>query len=174
MSYSREFSTATRDYRSRLGRIAHRSVEQWEDAEDILQETYIKVFRAVKSLVAVRNRPAWLGKVLQNSVRDYRRAHKRKPDTVCLEDAGAAVEGSCVTAAAESALSENELDPRLAAVCRSLPSELLTTLQLYALHELSYREIAETMNVPIGTVMSRLSRAKKLMRSRLQTLPPSI
>jgi RNA polymerase sigma-70 factor (ECF subfamily) len=142
------------------------------DAEDLIQETYLRAFRAFHQFEAGTNLKAWLYRILTNTFINSYRKKQREPQTVSddeLEDwylyskmAGPGAEPSAETAVIES-LPDEEVQEALA----SLPEQFRIAVLLADVEGFSYKEIAQITEVPIGTVMSRLHRGRKALEKRL-------
>jgi RNA polymerase sigma-70 factor (ECF subfamily) len=141
-----------------LYRYAFRLSGTAADAEDLTQETFCKAQLKFAQLREPSRAKAWLFSILRNTYL-HRLRDEHRP-AVSLEDVGEVAE----------ALPDSlpEVDPQqLQAALNDLPEAFRTPVILYYFDDFSYRDIAEHMEVPIGTVMSRLSRAKAYLRSRL-------
>jgi RNA polymerase sigma-70 factor (ECF subfamily) len=158
-------------YRTAL-RLTHRPA----DAEDLVQETYLKAFRAADRFEAGTNLRAWLFTILHNTARN--RARDRARDTVTVDSeaveragiASGAAGGAAETP--ESLLLRDTLAPELQAAIDALPDAFREALWLRDVEEFSYAEIAGMLSIPVGTVMSRISRGRRLLFDRLQHLRP--
>jgi RNA polymerase sigma-70 factor (ECF subfamily) len=143
------------------------------DAEDLVQDTFLKAYRFSDHFEAGTNLKAWLFKILTNTfINKYRRT-TRERNVFEGQDADPVGEG-VMSRAAMRALTEPETsaeEPILAreiqAALDHLPEEYRIMILLADVEELSYKEIADVVGCPIGTVMSRLHRARKLMQKRL-------
>lgn len=152
-----------------VNRVARALARTSVDADDLTQETYLKAIRSWSSfeLRDAGIRP-WLMTILNrthlNRIRQTTRlaAHIDPADVEGI----AADEGSRANGAGEG-IDWNQFDGKLLAALSGLPDNLRTTLVLWSLQDLTYQEIADTMGVPIGTVMSRLHRARGVMQRRL-------
>ncbi|MBI4532686.1 MAG: sigma-70 family RNA polymerase sigma factor [Candidatus Melainabacteria bacterium] len=165
-SKHRRFKELTYGYFHSLYRMAYARLANVEDAEDVVQETYFKAFRSFDTFRDGTNYKAWLIQILINTVRDHIRKEGRTLPAIPLDETIHAA--SQQFPSPEEELSANELDPQLLAALKSLPETFVTPLLLRELNLLSYQEIADTLNIPIGTVMSRLSRSRDLLRKRLE------
>lgn len=164
-SRQRQFKEITYGYFDGLYRLAYARLSNAEDAEDVVQETFCKAFRAFDSFREGSNSKAWLVRILVNTIRDHIRKDSRTLQAVPLDEAIHAPISRHPSP--EDQLTENELDPELQAALQSLPESFLSPFLLRELHGLSYQEIANVLDVPIGTVMSRLSRARDMLRKKL-------
>jgi len=143
------------------------------DAEDLVQETYTKAYAAFHQYTPGTNLKAWLYRILTNSYINMYRKAQRSPKT--SDDAGvedwqlakAESHASSPTPSAEAAALANMPDGDVLEAMRSLKSEFRYAVYLADIEGLSYKEIAEATDVPIGTVMSRLSRARAQLRQKL-------
>jgi RNA polymerase sigma-70 factor, ECF subfamily len=134
------------------------------DAQDVVQEA---VLRAIRHIDGFRHGDAraWLLTIVRNCSYTWHKSHKRDRANVPLSDVTALnVEDSATADGATSRASDSEL---IRAAVDKLPADLREVLVLRELNELSYREISEVVGVPMGTVMSRLSRAREKLASVL-------
>jgi len=148
------------------------------DAEDLVQETYLKAFRAADRFEPGTNLRAWLFTILHNTARN--RVRDRARDTVAIDsdavDRAAALppRGSWADAATpEALLMRDVLAPELQAAMDQLPAAFREAVWLRDVEDFSYGEIAEMLSVPIGTVMSRISRGRHLLFERLSQRRPA-
>lgn len=142
-----------------LYRFAYRLTGSRADAEDLVQETFLSVHRNAHQLRDADKALPWLLTILRNCwSKQFKQQQTRMTETVCLEE----------LTDDRSSVWLDELDKeRLFAVINELPDQYREPLLLFYMHELRYRDIAEIVDCPIGTVMSRLARAKAYLRSRL-------
>jgi RNA polymerase sigma-70 factor (ECF subfamily) len=148
-----------------------------EDAEDLVQETYLKAFRASHQFERGTNLKAWLFTILHNTFRNVRRHEGRNPVDVDSEAVDRAVDAAASGQTPEQRLARNVLDADLQAALDDVPDAFRQALWLRDVEELSYAEIAQALDVPIGTVMSRISRGRRalyegLMARRERTRRP--
>lgn len=138
------------------------------EAEDLVQETYAKALRGFPSFAPGTNFRAWIFRIMRNAFLNSRTGLAAR--TVTLDDdKGAEVELAQATEETpESLYFEQANQEAIREAIENLPVAFRETLLLADVEEMSYREIAETLGVPEGTVMSRLSRARKLLRTALQ------
>jgi RNA polymerase sigma-70 factor (ECF subfamily) len=133
------------------------------DAEDVVQEACLRAFRGISGFSGGNSR-AWVLTIVRNAAYDWLRKN-RSPALVHVEDVDA-IEGMADDPAAadnnpEAALIARADEARLEAAISNLPSVFRDTMVLRDVHGLDYREIATITGVPIGTVMSRLARARR-------------
>ena len=138
-----------------------------EEAEDLVQETYAKALKGFSSFQAGTNFRAWMYRILRNTFLTSRSGLKATM-TVPLE---AEEEGELAVErdTPESLLFERSNREQLQGAINELPVHFREVLLLCEVEEMSYQEISETLSVPIGTVMSRLSRARRTLRDRLRS-----
>lgn len=176
-SRSQRFEEMAKPYFKPLYQAALRMTRNREWAEDITQETLIRAYERFDQFQEGTNFRAWLFTILTRVyINDYERG-KRRPLTTSF-DAG--VEGSTwdFPAPAESdpavLLTQNLLDERLQQALDRLPEEYRTAMLLVDVEELSYQEVADALGIPIGTVRSRVSRGRALMRKMLTATEEAI
>jgi RNA polymerase sigma-70 factor, ECF subfamily len=160
-----------------LYRTALRLTRVPADAEDLVQETYLKAFRAADRFQPGTNLRAWLFTILHNTARNRARDRAREGLTVDSEAVDQAADtpsyglsGSVPTP--EALLLRESLTPELQAAVDELPDAFRQAVWLRDVEEFSYAEIAEMLNIPAGTVMSRISRGRRMLFDRLQHLNP--
>jgi len=171
--FNKHFEDSTLGYAASLFRVAYARVGNAQDAEDIVQETYLKAFRSFSSFRDGTNMKSWLTQILINTVRDRQRKSAHTVSTIGFDEAMGDGSDEPIFAGPEEQLCYDEFDADLAAALRSMSEALAVPLILRAAYDATYEEIASILDVPKGTVMSRLSRARealrKLLCSRLQT-----
>jgi len=143
-----------------LYRYAYRLSGSVHEAEDLTQETYCTAQLKLDRLIEVASSRAWLCRILRN----HYLARARRPTVV---PAGL-LDGVQLPAESADRFEEWEIDQeKLQEALMMLPEPYRSTIVLHYMGEMSYREIAELLDTPIGTVMSRLSRAKRFLRAML-------
>ena len=158
-----------------LYRVALRLTRSPADAEDLVQETFLKAFRAADQFEPGTNLRAWLFTILHNTARN--RARDRARDVVSVDsdavDRATEVQPSSGRAETpETALLRETLAPELQTAIDALPDAFRQAVWLRDVEEFSYAEIAKMLSVPIGTVMSRISRGRHMLFERLNHLRP--
>ena len=161
-----------------LYRTALRLTRKPADAEDLVQDTYLKAFRAADTFTPGTNLRAWLFTILHNSARN--RARDRSRDAVLVDseavDQAADLPSYGRTAPAptpETILLDAALTPEVQAAIDELPEAFRQAVWLRDVEEFSYAEIAEQLAIPPGTVMSRISRGRRMLFDRLHHLKPA-
>jgi RNA polymerase sigma-70 factor (ECF subfamily) len=161
-----------------LYRTAMRLTRSPADAEDLVQDTYLKAFRAADSFEPGTNLRAWLFTILHNTARNRARDRARDTVTADSETVDQAADGLTTgvmggqTITPEALLLRDTLTPDLQAAVDALPEAFREAVWLRDVEEFSYAEIADMLQVPAGTVMSRISRGRRMLFDRLQHLRP--
>jgi len=139
-----------------------------QEAEDLVQETYAKALRGFASFQLGTNFRAWIYKILRNTFLTSRTGLKATATVPLDESAEETLPGSTETP--ESILLQRSDGQLVQQALAQLPVAQREVLLLCEVEEMSYQEISATLSVPIGTVMSRLSRARKGLRDALRQL----
>ena len=150
-----------------LYNFAHWLTKDRDEAEDLVQETYVKALRGFSSFQVGTNFRAWIFRILRNAFLTSR-AGLKSTMTVSLDSEEGGTELAVENETPETILMERLSDERLQHAMEDLPVYYREILLLCEVEEMSYQEIAETLTIPMGTVMSRLSRARKALRDRLR------
>jgi RNA polymerase sigma-70 factor (ECF subfamily) len=144
--------------------LAHNS----NDAEDLVQETYLKALRSFASFRPGTNFRAWMFRILKNTFLSSRSTLERRlTDATVSEDDGP--ELAVDTETPEMILVNRSNSQLVQSAIADLPVPYRETLLLCEVEEMSYQEIADILSIPIGTVMSRLARARKALRASLSS-----
>ena len=165
--YDSVFADEALSYIDGLYGTALRLTRKPQDAEDLVQDTYLKAFRASRQFERGTNLKAWLFTILHNTFRNMRRHDGRNPVDVNSETVEQAADGAGDERTPEQLLSRATLDADLQDALDSLPDAFRQAVWLRDVEEFSYAEIAKIVDVPIGTVMSRISRGRKMLHDRL-------
>ena len=163
----RAFADEALSYIDALYGTALRLTRRPQDAEDLVQETYLKAFRASAQFQRGTNLKAWLFTILHNSFRNMRRHDVRNPVEVNSETVELAADERGDEQTPEQLLSRATLDSDLQEALDGLPETFRQAVWLRDVEEFSYAEIARIVDVPIGTVMSRISRGRRMLFERL-------
>jgi RNA polymerase sigma-70 factor (ECF subfamily) len=142
------------------------------DAEDVLQETYLRAYRGFGTFKEGTNLRAWLYRILTNAFINTYRKRQREPQTVSDEEVPEwylyeRLGGEGAEASAEAEVLESLPDEDVQEALASLPEQFRLAVLLADVEGFSYKEIAEILDVPIGTVMSRLHRGRRALEKRL-------
>jgi RNA polymerase sigma factor (sigma-70 family) len=161
-----EFEEQAMPLVSSVYNLAHWLVRSDNDVEDLVQETYLKAFRNFSSFQSGTNFRAWIFRILRNTFLTSRSTLEHRM-TVALngEEELSSLHASCI--GPESMLIEKSTIAAIRAAIEQLPLPCREVILLCDVEDHSYREIAEILEIPIGTVMSRLARARKAVRNAL-------
>jgi RNA polymerase sigma-70 factor (ECF subfamily) len=140
------------------------------DAEDLVQETYLKGLRSFASFQPGTNFRAWIFQILKNTFLSSRSKPERRM-TVAMDSEEGGAEVAVDTETPETILMNRSNSQLVQRAIDDLPVQYRETLLLCEVEEMSYKEIAEILSIPIGTVMSRLARARKTVRESLLSAP---
>ncbi|MDD4912151.1 MAG: RNA polymerase sigma factor RpoE [Sideroxydans sp.] len=162
-------------YQRRLGRLISRFVRNAAEAEDLAQEAFIKAYRALPAFRGDSAFYTWLYRIGINTAKNHLLAQGRKAPTSTPYDSDEAEDFEDASLLHEVATPENELMSKqvvdvVNASLQQLPEDLRTALTLREIEGLSYEEIAAVMNCPIGTVRSRIFRAREVVATNLRPL----
>jgi RNA polymerase sigma-70 factor (ECF subfamily) len=151
-------------------RVARRLVPTREEAEDLVQDTYARAFRSWRSYTPGTNLRAWLMRILTNLNIDRGRRQQRAPDTRPMEEGDYflynRLEESSGTEDEERIVERLSQDAVVEALS-SVPHDFRDVIVLVDIGDFSYAEAAQILDVPIGTVMSRLHRGRRILKSEL-------
>ena len=164
------FSAEALQFLEPLYATAMRLTRNRADAEDLVQDTFVKAFRFSGQFTRGTNLRAWLYTILHNTWRNRRRDASRDAveiDSEQVEQAATVATGTEAFETPERILMRNTLDADLQAALDDLPEAFRQAVWLRDVEEFTYAEIAEMLAVPIGTVMSRISRGRRLLFERL-------
>jgi RNA polymerase sigma-70 factor, ECF subfamily len=165
-----------------LYRTALRLTRVPADADDLVQETYLKAFRAADRFEPGTNLRAWLFTILHNTARNRARDRARDAVTADSETVDQAADGPSPYGALgdrggdmspETRLVRAALAPEIQAAIDALPDAFRQAVWLRDVEEFSYAEIADMLEVPAGTVMSRISRGRRMLFDQLHHLKPA-
>ena len=161
-------------YADALYGTAVRLTRNRHDAEDLLQETYLRAFARYDTFQEGTNLKAWLFRILKNVFISGYRQRRAGPVEVDLAGTEGGVEAAADEAAEgrepspEERLLAGSLDGEVARALASLPEEFRLAVDLADLQDFSYREVADILEIPLGTVMSRLYRGRRLLEDALR------
>ena len=169
---SDEFAAAALEFLDGLYRSAVRLTRNTDDAQDLVQETYLKAIRARERFRDGTNLKAWLYTILNNTWRNRLRDESRARvdyDSQAVEQAADGAKGlsAPTVESPETLLLRGTLDADLKTALERLPEPFREAVWLRDVEELTYQEIAGVLDVPIGTVMSRISRGRKQLYDAL-------
>jgi RNA polymerase sigma-70 factor, ECF subfamily len=151
-----------------LYNFAHWLAQNREDAEDLVQETYIKALRGFATFQQGTNFRAWMYRILRNTFLTSRTGLKISMTVPLGEEEESAAAATTDAQTPEALLIDRSHHDLLRAALEELPVPFREVILLCEVEEMSYQEIADLLSIPIGTVMSRLSRARAALRSSVQ------
>lgn len=175
MADRQTFTAEAPQYAQQLFAGAVRMTRNRADAEDLVQETYLKAWRAYDSFEEGTNLRAWLFRIMTNTYINRYNAAQRRPTETDLDEVEelflyrrlGSIDQSRMNASAEDQMMELFTDDEVRGAIEELPDNFRLPLILSDVEGFAYKEIAEMLDIPIGTVMSRLHRGRKLMQKRL-------
>src|SRR5919205_1479999 len=169
------FEELAMEHMGSLYTAALRMTRNPSDAEDLVQETYLKAYRAFDSFQEGTNLKAWLYRILTNTFINSYRAKKRRPDETDIDDVEnlflyrrlGGLEGASAGRSAEDEVLDHFTESEVKEAIESLPEQFRMAVLLGDVEGFSYKEIAEILEIPIGTVMSRLHRGRRALEKAL-------
>jgi RNA polymerase sigma-70 factor (ECF subfamily) len=154
-------------------RVARRLIGSREEAEDLVQQTYERAFRSWQSYTPGTNMRAWLLRILTNLNIDRGRRQQRTPQTTSIDEAGDYFLYNSLEAATpeenpdEERVLEKLSQDSIVEALADVPHDFRDTLVLVDIGEFSYADAAQILDIPIGTVMSRLHRGRRILKKNL-------
>ena len=153
-------------------RVARRFVGSREEAEDLVQETYARAFRSWQSFTPGTNMRAWLLRILTNLNLDRGRRIQRTPDLQPLEESDYYLANKLASAGGEEILEQDQVVARLSQnsvvdALSDIPPQFRDVVVLVDIGDFSYADAAQILDIPIGTVMSRLHRGRRALKQRM-------
>jgi RNA polymerase sigma-70 factor (ECF subfamily) len=170
-----DFEKDAMEFAPQLYSAALRMTRNAADAEDVVQETFLKAYRAYHTFQEGTNLKAWLYRILTNTYINRYRKQVRRPNEVDFGEVEdlylykrmGSVESGRAARSAEDQVLESFVDADVKAAVEELPEHFRMPVLLADVEGFSYKEIAEILDVPIGTVMSRLHRGRKALQKAL-------
>ncbi len=175
MADQAKFAEQAMEYMPQLYGAAMRMTRNPADAEDLVQETYLKAYRGFGGFQQGTNLKAWLYRILTNTFINSYRSKKRRPDETELDEVEdlylyrrlGGLEAAQAGRSAEDELMDWFTDTEVKDALEALPEQFRMAVLLADVDGFSYKEIAEILDIPIGTVMSRLHRGRKSLQKQL-------
>lgn len=168
------FNLLVTKYQQKVANLVTRYVKNHSDVSDIVQEAFIKAYRALPNFRGDSAFYTWLYRIAVNCAKNHMVANSRKPSSsdVDIDDAENYDNGDAlrVNASPEKLLLTDEIKRVIFRTIERLPEDLRTAINLRELDGLSYEEIAEIMDCPVGTVRSRIFRARDAIDKQIRPL----
>src|SRR5687767_3057735 len=168
------FDLLVRKYQHRVAALISRYIHDWSECQDVAQDTFIRAYRAMGNFRGDAQFYTWLHRIAVNTAKNYLVAHNRRPpsDDIDVLDAEQFDSGTRLrdTDTPERELMRQELEQTVMKAVNALPEELRTAITLREVDGLSYEDIAQKMDCPIGTVRSRIYRAREAIDAELRPL----
>ena len=168
------FNLLVTKYQQRVANLVSRYIKNHSDVSDVVQEAFIKAYRALPNFRGDSAFYTWLFRIAVNCAKNHLVANNRKPSSSELDvedvenyDGGEALR---VNASPEKLLLTEEIKTVIFKTIEKLPEDLRTAINLRELDGLSYEEIAEIMDCPVGTVRSRIFRARDAIDKQIKPL----
>ena len=160
------------DLSDQVYRVARRLVSSREEAEDLMQETYARAFRSWRSFTPGTNLRAWLLRILTNLNIDRGRRAQRAPDTQPLEEGDYYLYNKLEETGGPAATDEERVVERLSqegvvSALSEVPHDFRDVVVLVDIGDFTYADAAQILDIPIGTVMSRLHRGRRILKQSL-------
>lgn len=171
---TRAFDLLVRKYQHKIVGLISRYVADRSECEDVAQEAFVRAWRAIGSFRGESAFYTWMYKIAVNTAKNHLVAMRRRPptDDIAADDA-VYLQGSGRmrdNATPEREMMRQEIEQTVYSTVQALPEELRTAITLREVDGLSYEEIAEAMDCPIGTVRSRIFRAREAIDLKLRPL----
>ena len=174
----RAFDLLVKKYQHKIIALVGRYVNDHHEQQDIAQEAFIKAYRAIGNFRAESAFYTWMYRIAINTAKNHLVSRGRRPPgtDVEVEDAEnfSLAEGMRDSASPEAILMRDELEERIFATLNKLPDDLKTAISLREFEGLSYEDIAEVMQCPVGTVRSRIFRAREAIDKAIAPLVKSL
>ena len=168
------FDLLVRKYQHKVAKLVSRYVRDRREVEDVTQEAFIKAYRAIGGFRGESAFYTWLYRIAVNTAKNYLESQSRRPPGSDMEIEGAELiesgAGLRDQATPERQMLTNEIASTVHRVLEHLPPDLRTAITLREIEGMSYEEIAEVMDCPIGTVRSRILRAREAIDQELRPL----
>lgn len=170
----RAFDLLVRKYQHKVIGVISRYISDWSECQDVAQEAFMRAYRAMAAFRGDSQFYTWMYKIATNTAKNHLVSQGRRPpaDDIAIDDAVQLDGGMRLKdrATPEHELMRQEIEQTVFATVEALPEDLKTAITLREVDGLSYEEIAEKMNCPIGTVRSRIFRARDAIDQKLRPL----
>jgi RNA polymerase sigma-70 factor (ECF subfamily) len=174
---SKAFDLLVRKYQHRIVGLIGRYVADWSECQDVAQETFLRAYRAIGNFRGDAQFYTWLHRIAVNTAKNHLVSHNRRPptDDIDIDDAEQFASGMRLrdNDTPERELMRQQLEQTVMRAVEALPEELRVAITLREVDGLSYEEIATKMDCPIGTVRSRIFRAREAIDLEMRPLMES-
>lgn len=171
---SAAFDLLVRKYQHRIAALIGRYVADWSECQDIAQETFIRAYRAIGNFRGDAQFYTWLHRIAVNTAKNHLVASNRRPPTEDIDIGDAEQFDSGIrlrdTDTPDRELARQQMEQTVMRAVEGLPEELRAAITLREVEGLSYEQIAQHMDCPIGTVRSRIFRAREAIDQELRPL----
>jgi RNA polymerase sigma-70 factor (ECF subfamily) len=171
---SAAYDLLVRKYQNRVVALIGRYIHDWSECQDVAQETFLRAYRALGNFRGDAQFSTWLHRIAVNTAKNHLVAHKRRPpgDDIDIDDAEQFESALRLrdNDTPERELMRQEMEQTVMSAVEALPEELRAAITLREVDGMSYEEIAQHMQCPIGTVRSRIFRARDAIDARLRPL----
>jgi RNA polymerase sigma-70 factor (ECF subfamily) len=171
---SAAFDLLVRKYQHRIAGLIGRYIADWSECQDVAQETFLRAYRAIGNFRGDAQFYTWLHRIAVNTAKNHLVSHHRRPptDDIDVEDAEQFASGMRLrdNDTPERELMRQQLEQTVMRAVEALPDELRVAITLREVDGLSYEDIAKRMGCPIGTVRSRIFRAREAIDLEMQPL----
>ena len=168
------FDLLVRKYQHRTAAVISRYIRDWSEVQDVAQDTFVRAYKAIGSFRGDAQFSTWLHRIAVNTAKNYLVASNRRPptDDIEIEDAEHFESGLRLrdNDTPERELMRQQLEQTVLRAVEDLPQELRDAITFREVEGMSYEEIAERMDCPIGTVRSRIFRAREAIDERMKPL----
>jgi len=174
---SAAFDLLVRKYQHRIVGLIGRYIADWSECQDVAQETFLRAYRALANFRGDAQFYTWLHRIAVNTAKNHLVSHNRRPptDDIDIDDAEQFASGMRLrdNDTPERELMRQQLEQTVMRAVEALPEELRVAITLREVDGLSYEEIAKRMDCPIGTVRSRIFRAREAIDQEMRPLMDS-
>jgi len=161
------YESLVRKYQKSIYYLCHRMTGAHQSADDLSQETFVKAYFSLPKFKEEMNFFTWIRKIAVNSTLNYLKVRKREKPLVENHDFSGSNPGSSSTEMPQERLERIHMEEKFSAALDLLPADQRAIFVLRVFEHQSYKDIAQTLDIPEGTVMSRLSRARHKLRQEM-------
>tara|TARA_B110000444_G_scaffold244088_2_gene263201 strand:+ start:626 stop:1210 length:585 start_codon:yes stop_codon:yes gene_type:complete len=158
----------------KVHRIISRYIKDFDEVNDVVQETFLKAYRALENFRSESAFYTWLYRIAVNTAKNYLVARNRRPPSFDIDIADtdySELNNQLQNLdSPENILSKNELESLINSTIKKLPGDLRTALMLREFEDLSYEQISDIMGCPVGTVRSRIFRAREVLEEKIKEM----